>query len=43
MLTGIDNIGIAVTDLARSLAFYEKLGFAKGQDYGADVKECSLT
>jgi len=27
MLKGIDNVGVAVTDLARSVAFYEKLGF----------------
>jgi len=43
MLTGIDNVGIAVTDLTRSIAFYEKLGFTKGQDYEADVKGCSMT
>lgn len=43
MLKGIDNIGIAVTDLTRSIAFYEKLGFAKGQDYEADVKGCTMT
>ena len=43
MLKGIDNIGIAVTDLTRSIAFYEKLGFTKGQDYEADVKGCSMT
>ncbi len=30
MLKGIDNVGVAVTDLARSVAFYEKLGFPKG-------------
>lgn len=27
MITGLDNIGIAVTDLERSLAFYRALGF----------------
>jgi len=43
MLKGIDNIGIAVTDLTRSIAFYEKFGFTRGQDYEADVKGCSLT
>src|SRR5712691_21867 len=43
MLKGIDNVGVAVTDLNRSIAFYEKLGFAKGQDYEADVKGCSMT
>ena len=43
MLTGIDNIGVAVTNLPRAIAFYEKLGFTKGQDYEADVKGCSLT
>lgn len=43
MLKGIDNIGIAVTDLARSMAFYEKLGFTKSYDYDADVKGASLS
>ena len=43
MVTGIDNVGIAVTDLTRSIAFYEKLGFTKGQDYEADVRGCSMT
>ena len=42
MLKGIDNIGIAVTNLERSLAFYEKLGFTKSYDYEADVKGCSI-
>ncbi|HEV8716021.1 MAG TPA: VOC family protein, partial [Candidatus Binatia bacterium] len=43
MLKGIDNVGIAVTDLKRSIAFYEKLGFTKGQDYEAGVAACTLT
>lgn len=43
MLKGIDNVGVAVTDLTRSIAFYEKLGFSKGQDYEADVKGCTMT
>jgi len=43
MLKGIDNIGIAVTDLPRAIAFYEKLGFSKGQDYAADVTGCTMT
>ncbi len=43
MLKGIDNIGVAVTDLARSMAFYEKLGFTKSYDYDADVKGASLS
>ncbi|HJY85178.1 MAG TPA: VOC family protein [Candidatus Binatia bacterium] len=43
MLKGIDNVGVAVTDLARSIAFYEKLGFTKGYDYEADVKGCTMT
>ncbi|HEV8712857.1 MAG TPA: VOC family protein [Candidatus Binatia bacterium] len=42
MLKGIDNVGVAVTDLARSVAFYEKLGFTKGYDYEADVKGCTM-
>jgi catechol 2,3-dioxygenase-like lactoylglutathione lyase family enzyme len=29
MVRGIDNIGICVTDLARSAAFYETLGFSE--------------
>ena len=29
MILGIDNIGLAVQDLARSVVFYEKLGFLK--------------
>ncbi|MBM4256025.1 MAG: VOC family protein [Deltaproteobacteria bacterium] len=43
MLKGIDNIGIAVADLARSMAFYEKLGFTKSYDYDADVKGASMS
>jgi len=43
MITGIDNVGIAVTDLTRSIAFYEKFGFTRGQEYDADVKGCSLS
>ncbi|MCS6926878.1 MAG: VOC family protein [Candidatus Binatia bacterium] len=43
MLKGIDNVGIAVTDLARSIAFYEQLGFTKSADYDADVKGCTMT
>jgi lactoylglutathione lyase len=43
MLKGIDNVGVAVTDLTRSIAFYEKLGFVRGQDYEADVKGCTMT
>lgn len=42
MVKGIDNIGIAVTNLARSMAFYEELGFTKGYDYEADVKGCTM-
>ena len=42
MVKGIDNVGIAVTNLARSLAFYEKLGFTKSYDYEADVQGCSI-
>jgi catechol 2,3-dioxygenase-like lactoylglutathione lyase family enzyme len=42
MLKGIDNVGVAITDLARSIAFYEKLGFTKGYDYEADVKGCTM-
>ena len=43
MLKGIDNVGVAVTDLNRSIDFYEKLGFVRGQDYEADVRGCSMT
>ena len=43
MVKGIDNVGIAVTDLARSMAFYEKLGFTKAYDYEADVKGASMS
>lgn len=43
MLKGIDNVGVAVTDLARSVAFYEKLGFTKSADYDADVQGCTMT
>src|SRR5919202_587167 len=43
MLKGIDNVGVAVTDLARSVAFYEKLGFTKGYDYEADVTGFTMT
>jgi catechol 2,3-dioxygenase-like lactoylglutathione lyase family enzyme len=43
MLKGIDNVGIAVTDLNRSIAFYAQLGFVKGADYEADVKGCTMT
>jgi catechol 2,3-dioxygenase-like lactoylglutathione lyase family enzyme len=43
MLKGIDNVGIAVTELVRSIAFYEKLGFTKSYDYDADVKGASMS
>lgn len=43
MVKGIDNVGIAVTNLARSLAFYEKLGFTKSYDYESDVQGCSIS
>ncbi len=42
MLKGIDNVGVAVKNLARAVAFYEKLGFTKGYDYEADVKGCTM-
>jgi catechol 2,3-dioxygenase-like lactoylglutathione lyase family enzyme len=29
MIQGVDNIGLCATDLARSVAFYQKLGFAE--------------
>ena len=29
MVRGIDNIGICSSDLARSVAFYQKLGFSE--------------
>lgn len=29
MITGIDNIGLGVTDLARSVTFYQRLSFTK--------------
>ena len=43
MLKGIDNVGVAVTDLAQSLAFYEKLGFTKAYDYETDVNGASMS
>ena len=36
--TGIQHIGIPVTDAARSTAFYEKLGFEKAMDKPFDVE-----
>jgi len=42
MVKGIDNIGIAVKNLARSVAFYEQLGFSKGYDYEGDVQGCTM-
>ena len=42
MLKSIDNVGVAVTDLACAIAFYKKLGFTKGYDYAADVKGCTM-
>jgi catechol 2,3-dioxygenase-like lactoylglutathione lyase family enzyme len=42
MIKGIDNVGVAVTNLARSLAFYEKLGFTKSYDYEAEVQGCAI-
>jgi catechol 2,3-dioxygenase-like lactoylglutathione lyase family enzyme len=33
MLEGIDNVGVAVSDLARSIEFYERVGFTKEYDY----------
>ena len=29
MIQGLDNIGICTTDVARSVAFYQKLGFSE--------------
>ena len=29
MIQGIDNIGICTTDVARSVAFYQKIGFSE--------------
>jgi catechol 2,3-dioxygenase-like lactoylglutathione lyase family enzyme len=29
MIQGIDNIGICTTDVARAVAFYQKLGFSE--------------
>ena len=43
MIKGIDNVGVAVTDLVRSVAFYEKLGFHKGDEYEAEVKGCTMS
>ncbi len=33
MIKRIDNVGIAVSNLARSIAFYERIGFAQGDMY----------
>jgi catechol 2,3-dioxygenase-like lactoylglutathione lyase family enzyme len=43
MLKGIDNVGIAISDLTRAITFYERLGFTKGDDYETDVKGCIMT
>ena len=43
MLKGIDNVGVAATDLNRAITFYEKLGFSKEQDYEADVTGCTMS
>lgn len=44
MLRSIDNVGIAVIDLARSVVFYERLGFAKGDAYDEEgVVGCIMT
>jgi catechol 2,3-dioxygenase-like lactoylglutathione lyase family enzyme len=39
VITGIDNIGICTTDIVRSVAFYERLGFteAYGNDRGVSM------
>ena len=29
MIQGVDNIGICTTDVARSVAFYQRLGFSE--------------
>ena len=29
MIQGIDNIGLCATDVTRSIAFYQKLGFSE--------------
>jgi hypothetical protein len=34
MIQAIDNAGICVTDMARSVAFYEKLSFMKAFENG---------
>ena len=44
--TGLQHIGIPVTDMARSLAFYEKLGFKrvmdKPFDYEGETGQCCM-
>ena len=37
MVRGIDNIGICASDLARSVAFYETLGFSEAYCYDRGV------
>ena len=43
MISGIDNIGVAVTHLGRAIDFYKKLGFEKGDDFGEGVDGCTMT
>ncbi len=33
MISGIDNIGVAVANLSRAIDFYTSLGFTKGDDF----------
>ena len=42
MIKSIDNVGVAVSDLARARAFYEKLGFTESQDCQGDVQGCIM-
>ena len=44
MIKSIDNVGIAASDLSRSIAFYEQIGFTKGDEYDDEgLQGCSMT
>ena len=42
MIQGIDNVGVAVTQLERSIEFYGRLGFEKGDDFPG-MKGCTVS
>ena len=42
-IKGIDNIGVAVSDMKRAVAFYRQLGFEQGDEYEDGISGCIMT